>query len=264
VGSSEWEDRKVKTVVVPASLSPDDIFHPVSRRYSHATLLACVSAASDALTPMIISGMPIGDSLWEQGLREDEDAMIRPRTPAYINGDLFYEYISTVLVPYVTNVRSNPDLANEPAVLLMDSACPHVSERVLRLLGENRIIVLVFPAPPTILFRALDLVFFGAIRKLKQTASGDYNEKTMNPQIFRFIQAYEQTAISLTISGSFTKAGLSANTTVRPFRLQFDDAVLRENPGFKDIWDRKISLEELSRRRQAHRFEIISEEFLLR
>jgi hypothetical protein len=186
------------------------------------------------------------------------------RTPAYVNGDLFYEYISTALVPYVTNVRRNPDLANEPAVLLMDSACPHVSERVLKLLGQNRIIVLVFPAHTTNLFQALDLVFFWVLKKLKQTASGDYDEKTMNHQIFRLIQVYGQTATSLTIRGSFRRAGLSANTRVRPFRLQFNDAVLRENPGFKEIWDRNISIEELSRRRQAHRFGIINEEFLPR
>jgi hypothetical protein len=258
------EGSKSEKVVMPASLSPDDIFHPVSRRYSHATILACVSAAGDALTPMIISGMPIRDSLWEQGLRQDEDAMTRLRTTAYINGDLFYEYISTVLVPYVTNVRSNRDLANEPAVLLMDSVCPHISERILRLLGENRIIVLVFPAHTTNLFQALDLVFFGVVKKLKQTASGDYDDKTMNHQIFRLIQAYEQTATSLTIKGSFRKAGLSANTRVIPFRLQFDDAVLKENPGFKESWDRNISIEELSRQRQAHRFGIINEQFLHR
>jgi hypothetical protein len=188
--------------------------------------------------------------------------MIRSRTPAYIDGDLFYEYISTVLVPYVTNVRSNPALANEPAVLLMDSAGPHVSERILKLLGENRIIALVSPAHTTNLFQALDLVFFGVLKKLKQTASGDYDETSMNYQIFKLIQAYEQTATSLTIRGSFRKAGLSSNTKVRPFRLQFDDTVWRENPGFKEIWDRNISIEELSRRRQAHRFGIINQEFL--
>jgi hypothetical protein len=68
------------------------------------TLLACISAAGDALTPMVISGMAIQDSLWQNDLRQDEDAMIRSRTPAYIDSELFYEYISTVLIPYIDNV----------------------------------------------------------------------------------------------------------------------------------------------------------------
>jgi hypothetical protein len=71
--------------------------------------------------------------------------MIRPGTRAYIDADLFYEYVPAVFVPYVTHVWNNPALANEPAILGMDSACPHVAKRVLRPLGDNQIIALVFP-----------------------------------------------------------------------------------------------------------------------
>jgi hypothetical protein len=79
VGFSDWEDRKPRTVIVPPSVSPDDVYHPVSRKYRHSTLLACVSAAGDALTPMIIVGSIIPDSLWDNGPRHDEDAMVRSR-----------------------------------------------------------------------------------------------------------------------------------------------------------------------------------------
>jgi hypothetical protein len=175
VGSLKWENRKVKRVLVPASLSPDDIFHPISRRYSHITILACVSVAGDALNPMIIMGVSIRDSLWEQGLRqdEDEDAIIRSRIPTYIDTDLFNKYISTVLVSYVTNVRNNLALANEPVILLMDSTCPQVFKSILRRFGKIQIIALVFLAHTKNLFQTLDLVFFGILKKLKQTISDD-------------------------------------------------------------------------------------------
>jgi hypothetical protein len=40
---------------------------------------------------------------------------------------------------------------------------------VLRLLGENKIMAVVFPTHTTNIFQALDLVFFSALKKLKQT-----------------------------------------------------------------------------------------------
>jgi hypothetical protein len=46
----------------------------------------------------------------------------------------------------------------------MDSASPHVSERVLQSLGRNKIMAIVFPAHTTNIFQALDLVFFGVLK----------------------------------------------------------------------------------------------------
>jgi hypothetical protein len=54
---------------------------------------------------------------------------------------------------------------NETAVLTMGSARPHISERVLGLLGQNKIMNTVFPAHTTNIFQALDLVFFAALEK---------------------------------------------------------------------------------------------------
>jgi hypothetical protein len=58
----------------------------------------------------------------------------------------------------------------------MDSASLHVSERVLQLLGCNKIMAIVFPTHTTNIFQALDLVFFGVLKKIKQTATGEFDE----------------------------------------------------------------------------------------
>jgi hypothetical protein len=63
VGSSEWEDRKPRKVIAPQEVSPEDVYHSAALRYSHVTLLACVSAAGDAFTPMVINGAEIRDSI---------------------------------------------------------------------------------------------------------------------------------------------------------------------------------------------------------
>jgi hypothetical protein len=56
----------------------------------------------------------------------------------------------------------------------MDSASPHGVERLSQLWGRNKIMVIVFPAHTTNIFQALDLVFFSALKKIKQTVTGGF------------------------------------------------------------------------------------------
>jgi hypothetical protein len=84
LGSVDWEDRKVKKVIVAADIRKEDVYHAVSRRHRPVTLLVCVSAAGDALTPMLITENTILESLWSRGFRPDEDVMVRRRNPAYL------------------------------------------------------------------------------------------------------------------------------------------------------------------------------------
>jgi hypothetical protein len=262
LGSADWEDRKAKKVIVPAGVPKEDVHHPVSRRHRHTMLLACVSASGDALTALLIMGSPIPESLWSRGLRQDEDAMIRHRLPAYITEELLYDCISTVFIPYVLAVRDRASFEDEIAVLLMDSAVPHTSERVRRLLGENNIIAVTFPAHTTNLFQALDLVFFGVFRKLKASATGEFDDDSVSAQIIKLIQAYEQTATSSTIRGSCLPAGFEHDTAIRSFKLRVVEERLRGNPGFRETWARDVSVESLSARGRAQRFGVINSEFL--
>jgi hypothetical protein len=109
LGSADWEDPKAKRVIAPANVRREDVYHPVSRRHRHTMLLVYVSAAGDALSLLLITGSPIPESFWSRGLRQDEDAMIRHRAPAYITEELFYDYISTVFIRYVLAVSGESD-----------------------------------------------------------------------------------------------------------------------------------------------------------
>jgi hypothetical protein len=85
----------------------------------------------------------------------------------------FHEHRPSVFIPDILQLRTNPVFADELGVLLMDSVSAHVSERNLKLLGGNKIIALVFPAHTTNPLQALDLVFFGAIKKNKDSLAGE-------------------------------------------------------------------------------------------
>jgi hypothetical protein len=55
VGTSDWEDRKTKTIVVPATIRGQTIHHEISRTVKHISVIAWVSAAEESLTPYIIT-----------------------------------------------------------------------------------------------------------------------------------------------------------------------------------------------------------------
>jgi hypothetical protein len=173
--------------------------------------------------------------------------MMRQRNPAYISEELFFEYVTNAFVPYVTQLRDKPEFMNESVVLLTDSALPHVSERVLRLLGQNRVMAIVFAAHTTNIFQALDLAFFGVLKKLKQTTAGEFDDNSINDQITKLVHAYEQTATSIMIRCFFRKVGPSPDVGSRPCKLRFDEERLRTNPECKEIWERTIKIEELRR-----------------
>jgi hypothetical protein len=81
---------------------------------------------------------------------------------------------------------------------------------------ENYVFAVIFRAPTTHVFRALDPVFFGPSTKLKAIAQGDFEDHSVSDQIAKLIEASEQMATSRTIRASFRKAEMVLNTSVRP------------------------------------------------
>ena len=81
VGTSSWEDRKPKEAFVDSNIRSTNVYHSVTRKETQMTLLVCVSAAGESLTPMLITKHRINDSFWDNDLPQNEDAMIRFRNP---------------------------------------------------------------------------------------------------------------------------------------------------------------------------------------
>jgi acyl-[acyl carrier protein]--UDP-N-acetylglucosamine O-acyltransferase len=53
-GISDWEDRKTKTVPVPATMGGQTILHEISRTVKHISMISCVSAAEESVAPYVI------------------------------------------------------------------------------------------------------------------------------------------------------------------------------------------------------------------
>jgi hypothetical protein len=58
---------------------------------------------------------------------------------------------------------------------------------------------IVFPAHMTSIFQALDLVFFGVLILIKQSATGKFDEQSVREQITKLLQTHEQATTSMTI-----------------------------------------------------------------
>jgi hypothetical protein len=181
----------------------------------------------------------------------------------HVDEKLFHEYPSFVFIPYIVYLRTAEASSGELATCLMDSALLHVSERSLRLFGKNHVLTVAFPAHTTNIFRAFALVFFGMLKRFKTTVDGRFDDNSVKDRITEPIQAYEQTAISITVLKFILLGGDSFEHIRAPLQLRLNEESLRKNLCFHDIWDREIKIEELPPKRHAQRFLIMNSEFII-
>jgi hypothetical protein len=165
-----------------------------------------------------------------------------------------------------TTSHEAPDGVDE--YLGADSALPHTSKRVLRILVQNNLVAFTFSAHTTNLFQTVNFVLFcfvlfsflffsflvfDSLKYLKAITVSEFGHDSANDHLTKYIQVDEQTARSVTMRKSFRKAGLSPNTsttTTRPFKILIDEATMKASPGFEAVLKRNVSLENLSRRMQ--------------
>jgi hypothetical protein len=82
-----------------------------------------------------------------------------------MSSQLYAEYISTVLLPYVDELLSNEEFADKEAVLLMENCFVHVQGDTRQMLADHRVKVLTLPPHTTYIFQSLDFSLFGKFKK---------------------------------------------------------------------------------------------------
>jgi hypothetical protein len=130
IGSSDFEDRKIKIVSVPVYYV-NEIYHSVSRKFKHMTLLVCISTSGTTLPLLLIVAHTILTDFRKHVLRNGIDVIFALRPVPYINKELFYNYIINVFLPYLTFLRQVADYANKDAIILMDLMSVYTSGRIL-------------------------------------------------------------------------------------------------------------------------------------
>jgi hypothetical protein len=118
VGISEREDRKVKkkNVIVPRSSRGETIHHKINRRLKHLSVIPCVSAAGESLTPYIVTSQDspvVRAQVKKRSARFGTDFILKSRAKPDIKAEIFEEYIRTVFLPNLDKVQSLEELVQK-------------------------------------------------------------------------------------------------------------------------------------------------------
>jgi hypothetical protein len=260
VGSGEFEDQSDFATIVPVKCFGNIAHYPIQRKFGHATMVVCIAASGDTITPMIIAPPAKIENIWKLGYRNGEDVKIVNHQPCYVNKELFQMYIADIVIPYVENVRSIPEYQSELAYILMDNLSAHCTPEIIGLFSEHQIIVLTFPPHTSNLFQPLDLCFFSVLKNYKKTLRPEISRDSAEGQILLLLEAYEKTATGRTIRSSFSLAGLAPEPNDTKMRVVFDSSLIRNRPDFLEVYNRNLSIDEISQRRASARFGVLNPE----
>lgn len=78
----------------------------------------------------------------------------------------FFEWFSSVFVPWVNSLRATHQLHNQAAVLFFDGHTSHISMRIVKTAIDNNIHLVKFPSHLTDKIQPLDKCVFRPIKKL--------------------------------------------------------------------------------------------------
>jgi hypothetical protein len=89
---SEWEDRARRKVIVPVSMTDQTIHHGVHRNLKHMSVIGCVSASGESLTPFVVSSQ-VHDKVIEtvkiEGFRMGVYVVPEHRQRVYVTATVF-------------------------------------------------------------------------------------------------------------------------------------------------------------------------------
>jgi hypothetical protein len=222
-GLSDAEERKAKPVIIPSHASQTALHYPIDRTIRHHTLLCCVSASGDAYCPLLVAPRPNAARIFEKGVRENIDLKLEIRQTPYVDAQIFNAYIKDVFLPTIAANRELPGCANKPALLFCDNCTSHCSEEILRELARNGVLLLTYPPHTSHIFQILDVLLFGRLKALKKYLPKDNDEDRETDHILRVFRAYEGVTTSMTIRGSWEKAGLSYHRRDGTMYLSVDE-----------------------------------------
>jgi hypothetical protein len=182
------------------------------------------------------------------------DFVLRQRSKSDVNANFFFEYINDIFIPYLNELRESEQFHASEAVLLMDNCLPHISDEVIAVLTISHVRVITFAPHTTHIFQMLDVVLFGALKKLASDLEMWNKESDIAAFIIKLYHDFKQTMVEVNRWGAFLAIGFSYDITQNPYTLLFDEEKFRQSRGFMELWVHDTPLESLSTRRQHAKF----------
>jgi hypothetical protein len=173
------------------------------------SIIACVSTGGKSLTPYVVTSQDspaVRQALKKRGVRLGTDFVLKHRARPYINAEIFEEYIRSVLLPNLNELRNLEGGADEDAVLLMDNCPSHVGEHSLGLLRDAQVRVITWPPHTTQIFQELDLSLFGVLKRKTQYHWPFDNDDGTAAFLVKSYTVFKQTMVEPNIWGAFREA----------------------------------------------------------
>jgi hypothetical protein len=248
---SDWEDRAPRKVIVLVAMTDQTIHHSVRRNLKHMSMICCVSAAGEPLTPFVVSSHlndDVIETLKIEGFRMGMDMVLEHRQKTYVTATLFQQYVTSVLIPFIERLRTNLEFTGKSATLLMDNCSIHTRPEVLATFRDHNVKVITFRPHTTQIFQALDLYLIGVFeRKMQYKLPFTNNNLTVNC-IRNTFHALKQTFVLDDVTSVFLLLGIEFNMTQTPYTLLFREDMLRRSQRFQEIWKVNYPLDQLSKR----------------
>jgi hypothetical protein len=129
VGISDSEDCKTKRVIASATIRGQTIHHEISRTVKHISVITCVSTAAESFIPDLITlqaPTSVQERLKKEGVQFGMDFVLRSNARPCSNAEIVLDYIRTVFLPSLADLRTFDGFADETGVLLMNNCPNHV------------------------------------------------------------------------------------------------------------------------------------------
>ena len=223
VGFQRWADRKKKKVVVSQMIPQGGTFYSIKRSEKKISLVVSISMSGSSLVPLVISHRKTMDKeLKESGIREGVDFKYAHQSSAFINTEIFNDYIRSVIFVYIDELRKKPEFENEPAVILCDNCSSHINDDILKDMAQRNIRIITFPPHSSHLFQPLDLVTFGGFKIFLKNNMRQKSNASQTDIITETIKALQMAIIPINNLSAFNRAGLKINTKTIPNRCEVD------------------------------------------
>jgi hypothetical protein len=193
-----------------------------------------------------------------RGVRLGIDFVLRQRSKPYVNAILFLEYINSIFIHYLNELRDPEqfDICEDP--LLMNNCSPYMSPDSIAVLTNARVRFITFASYMTHAFPVLDVVLSDALKKHAPGLKILNEESGTIAFILKLYHDFKQTMVEVNIWGAFSSIGFTHDITQDPYGLLFNDEKFRQSRGFIQLWNRDTPLESLSTRRQQTKFQWIN------
>jgi hypothetical protein len=106
-------------------MSEQTMHQKVNRNLKHVSVIACVSAVGEKLIPYVVTSQDsvlVREQLKKRGVRFGTDFILTARAKPHIKTEIVLEYISTVFLPNLNELRSLEEFADQDAIFLMDDS----------------------------------------------------------------------------------------------------------------------------------------------